>query len=166
MDCRVYIANLGKYNEGELVGAWFTLPIDEDEIAEKVGLNDIYEEYAIHDYEAPFPVDEYTSVERLNEMYDMYEELSADFSDEAIETLLNEHFDSIDEFYENKDDIIFYSECNTMTDVAWEYIYQIGGIRQLSPETLMNYFDYESFGRDMEIEGTFLFTDNGAYQIY
>ncbi|MCZ2006540.1 antirestriction protein ArdA, partial [Enterococcus faecium] len=23
---RVYIANLGKYNEGELVGAWFTPP--------------------------------------------------------------------------------------------------------------------------------------------
>lgn len=23
-DMQVYIANLGKYNEGELVGAWFT----------------------------------------------------------------------------------------------------------------------------------------------
>lgn len=27
-DMAVYIANLGKYNEGELVGAWFTFPID------------------------------------------------------------------------------------------------------------------------------------------
>ena len=27
-DMQVYIANLGKYNEGELVGAWFTFPID------------------------------------------------------------------------------------------------------------------------------------------
>ena len=26
-DMQVYIANLGKYNEGELVGAWFTFPI-------------------------------------------------------------------------------------------------------------------------------------------
>ncbi|HEX0525186.1 TPA: antirestriction protein ArdA, partial [Streptococcus pyogenes] len=25
-DMQVYIANLGKYNEGELVGAWFTFP--------------------------------------------------------------------------------------------------------------------------------------------
>ena len=24
---RIYIANLGKYNEGELVGAWFTPPV-------------------------------------------------------------------------------------------------------------------------------------------
>lgn len=30
---RIYIANLGKYNEGELVGAWFTPPVDYDEMA-------------------------------------------------------------------------------------------------------------------------------------
>ena len=57
---QVYIANLGKYNEGELVGAWFTPPIDYDEMAERIGLNDEYEEYAIHDYELPFAIDEYT----------------------------------------------------------------------------------------------------------
>ena len=48
-DMQVYIANLGKYNEGELVGAWFTFPIDFEEVKEKIGLNDEYEEYAIHD---------------------------------------------------------------------------------------------------------------------
>lgn len=48
---RVYIANLGKYNEGELVGAWFTPPVDFDEVKERIGLNDEYEEYTIHDYE-------------------------------------------------------------------------------------------------------------------
>ncbi len=26
-DMAVYIANLGKYNEGYLVGAWFTFPL-------------------------------------------------------------------------------------------------------------------------------------------
>ena len=61
-DMQVYIANLGKYNEGELVGAWFTFPIDFEEVKEKIGLNDEYEEYAIHDYELPFTVDEYTSI--------------------------------------------------------------------------------------------------------
>ena len=33
-EMRVYIANLGKYNEGELVGAWFEPPIDFDEVKE------------------------------------------------------------------------------------------------------------------------------------
>ena len=31
-DMQVYIANLGKYNEGELVGAWFTFPIAFEEV--------------------------------------------------------------------------------------------------------------------------------------
>ena len=44
-DMQVYIANLGKYNEGELVGAWFTFPIDFEEVKEKIGLNDEYEEH-------------------------------------------------------------------------------------------------------------------------
>lgn len=35
IDMQVYIANLGKYNEGELVGAWFTPPVDYEEMAEK-----------------------------------------------------------------------------------------------------------------------------------
>ena len=48
-DMAVYIANLGKYNEGYLVGAWFTFPIDEEDVKEKIGLNEQYGEYAIHD---------------------------------------------------------------------------------------------------------------------
>lgn len=36
-EMRVYVANLGKYNEGELVGAWFEPPIDYDEMAERIG---------------------------------------------------------------------------------------------------------------------------------
>ena len=39
-DMAVYIANLGKYNEGYLVGAWFTFPIDEEDVKEKIGLNE------------------------------------------------------------------------------------------------------------------------------
>ena len=55
-DMRVYIANLGKYNEGELVGDWFTFPIDEEDVAERIGLNSYYEEYAVHDTDN-FPIE-------------------------------------------------------------------------------------------------------------
>ena len=41
-DMQVYIANLGKYNEGYLVGDWFSFPIDEDDVKERIGLNDEY----------------------------------------------------------------------------------------------------------------------------
>ena len=62
-EMRIYIANLGKYNEGELVGAWFAPPVDFEEVKERIGLNDEYEDYAIHDYELPFEIDEYTPIE-------------------------------------------------------------------------------------------------------
>ena len=43
-EMRVYIANLGKYNEGELVGAWFEPPIDFDEVKERIGLDELVED--------------------------------------------------------------------------------------------------------------------------
>lgn len=55
-DMRVYIANLGKYNEGELVGDWFSFPIDEEDVSERIGLNSYYEEYAVHDTDAGYSV--------------------------------------------------------------------------------------------------------------
>ena len=59
-DMAVYIANLGKYNEGYLVGAWFTFPIDEEDVKERIGLNEQYEEYAIHDTDHfPIAIGEY-----------------------------------------------------------------------------------------------------------
>ena len=68
-DMAVYIAILGKYNEGYLVGAWFTFPIDEEDVKEKIGLNEQYEEYAIHDTDNfPIAIGEYVSIEELNEM--------------------------------------------------------------------------------------------------
>lgn len=51
----VYVANLGKYAEGALQGAWITLPMPaerlQDTLKTEVGLGGRYEEYAIHDYE-------------------------------------------------------------------------------------------------------------------
>ena len=75
-DMQVYIANLGKYNEGELVGDWFSFPLDEEVIAERIGLNAEYEEYAIHDTDNfPMEISEYISISELNRIYEQLEEL-------------------------------------------------------------------------------------------
>ena len=77
-DMQVYIANLGKYNEGELVGDWFSFPLDEEVIAERIGLNAEYEEYAIHDTDNfPMEISEYISISELNRIYEQLEELPA-----------------------------------------------------------------------------------------
>ena len=41
----------------------------------RIGLNDEYEEYAIHDYELPFEIDEYTPIEEVNRLCEMVEDL-------------------------------------------------------------------------------------------
>ena len=131
-DMQVYIANLGKYNEGELVGDWFSFPLDEEVIAERIGLNVEYEEYAIHDTDNfPMEISEYTSIEEL---------------------------------VEHKDDIILYSGCETMTDVAYYLIDEEQALGEI-PSSLQNYIDYEAYGRDLDIEGTFIATNAGICEV-
>lgn len=84
-DMQIYITNLVRYNEDELVGAWFTFPINFEEVKEKIGLNDEYEEYAIHDYQLLFSVDEYTSIGEL--AMEMVSELPEEFQSELAAQL-------------------------------------------------------------------------------
>lgn len=162
-DMRVYIANLGKYNEGEQVGAWFTFPIDEEEVAEKIGLNAEYEEFAIHDYEAPFPINEYESIDRLNYLYNLIQEIEGTAIFEEFHEILNYWFRDIEELLEHAEDIVCYSDSESMSDVAEQYIEETGLLNVL-PENMRYYFDYEALGRDMEIEGNFLVTSHGVFE--
>lgn len=98
-DMAFYIANLGKYNEGYLVGAWFTFPIDEEDVKEKIDLNEQYEEYAIHDTDNfPIAIGEYVSIEELNEMYEMIEELP-DYIVECLDKFIS-HYGTLEEVVE------------------------------------------------------------------
>ena len=161
-EMRIYIANLGKYNEGELVGAWFTPPVDFEEVKERIGLNDEYEEYAIHDYELPFEIDEYTPIEEVNRLCEMVEDLPEHIQEELSE--LQSYFGSIEELCEHEDDIICHSGCDDMADVARYYLEESGQLGEL-PAHLQNYIDYAAYGRDMELEGTFVVTNHGVYEI-
>ena len=49
----IYLTNLGKYNEGQLIGEWVELPVSNEELQkvfERIGINEEYEEYFITDY--------------------------------------------------------------------------------------------------------------------
>ena len=157
------IANLGKYNEGCLVGAWFTFPIDEEDVKEKIGLNEQYEEYAVHDTEN-FPIDigEYVSIEELNEMYEMIEELP-DYIVDCLDEFIS-HYGTLEEVMEHKDDIYFYPDCDTMTDVAYYYIDELQALGDIPP-SLQNYIDYEAYGRDLDMGGCFIATSRGMCEI-
>lgn len=75
MELKIYIANLGKYNEGILKGEWFTLPVDMDEVFQAIFDESELDEngqphgdYAIHDYELPFNIGEHENIDKLNEI--------------------------------------------------------------------------------------------------
>ena len=160
-EMRVYVANLGKYNEGELVGAWFAPPIDYDEMAERIGLNDFYEEYAIHDYELPFEIGEYTPIEEVNRLCEMVADLPEYIQDNLKE--LQGYFSSLEDLCEHQDDIIFWSGCEDMADVARQ-MGEEGALGEI-PAHLQNYIDYEAYGRDLSFEGAFVETRDGVFEI-
>ena len=90
MKLKGYITNLGKYNEGELMGEWITFPIDEDElneVFERIGCryededgnehNEEYEEFFFTDWECEIDLElgEYESIDDLNEKAEAIEDL-------------------------------------------------------------------------------------------
>lgn len=78
-----FITNLGKYNEGELVGEWAHFPMDEDDfeqLLQKIGIDGReYEEWFVTDYDSEFDaynmLGEYPSFEQLNEVGEMVEDV-------------------------------------------------------------------------------------------
>ena len=159
----VYVVNLGKYNEGELIGDWFVPPIDWEDVKNRIGLNNEYEEYAIHDWQLPFDINEYTSIEEINYLYDMVEELLSTDIGEVIYDIQNTFFSSLKELYENKDNIIYYSECYSMEDVAYYLINELSVLGEI-PVVIQNYIDYEAYGRDLEFSSNFVITTKGVFE--
>ena len=51
-----------------------------------------------------------------------------------------------------------------MADVARYYIEETGALGEV-PASLQNYIDYEAYGRDLEISGSFVVTNHGVFEI-
>lgn len=153
---QLYIANLGKYVEGELVGAWIQLPFEEDEfkefLEEKVGINEEYEEYAIHDTDnMPFEVGEYDNVMEVNEQYKEYEEATNYYNEDIVDTIIGYY--AFDEGMQivNNEEFIYWNDCFDMKDVAYEIVEEYG----IDKDDMLTYFDYDKFIRDLEYDDFF-----------
>lgn len=155
----LYVADLGAYVSGYLRGVWVSLPLEEDELEELYGMA---EELAIHDYECDFmKISEYENIRELNELAERMEE----FNETELEVFkaymdgVSEDVEEAIEAVENQD-YMFYNDCDDMSDVAEQYCEETDLLSSI-PESLRYYFDFEAYGRDMEINGNFIFTDNG-----
>ena len=161
---KIYLTNLGKYNEGELIGEWVELPVSQEELQkvfERIGINEEYEEYFITDYECDFyEVGEYENLDTLNEIAERIEELDKEES-KVVKALMSELGYTLDEAIEktNNGDYRMYYDCDSMTDIAYQVVEECGYLENV-PDNVARYFDYESFGRDLGIEGTYIFLDD------
>ena len=164
---KAYITNLGKYNEGDLIGEWVEFPIDEDEFNEvlkRIGISDqpdadgqIYEEWFVTDYECDLDafnwqdLGEYPSYDDLQEFGELLESIDdVEAVNNAYEVTgdLQEAIDGLD-----SGRIMYYPGIDSLTDMAYELIDQMGGVEELGKDTQENYFDYEALGRDTRING-------------
>ncbi|WP_151901287.1 antirestriction protein ArdA [Sulfurimonas hydrogeniphila] len=173
---RVYITDLEAYNNGHLVGSWYDLPMNEDLLTEAIE-NELqrgkevceskhnHEEYFITDYECDYiKIGEYDSLTKLNKIAEKIEKLEKQ-EQAAIKLMLeNALAPDINNAIENIDNFICTGE-SKMEDIAYNYLEETGALQNL-PENLQNYFDYEAFGRDMEIEGSYYEDNEGILWEY
>ena len=162
-ELRVLIETTRPVND-EIRSACFDLPIDEEELEERLGIDVESEDYRILDKELPFAdeVGEDTTIERLNDMYRTYESLPADLKEDYGELMC--FFSNLDELHQHKNDIVHYSWCKNMTDVA-RYLMNNDPAFTAIEERLVRYFDFEAYGQYLDVNGRFLETDHGIYEL-
>lgn len=117
MQMKIFLTNLGKYNEGELVGKWLDLPIyDIEDALLEIGVaeNTMYEEYFISDYSSDIDIkiSSYESLTKLNKMAELLEDKDAD---DLYYEILQEY--ELDDIYD-MDCFDEYVEGNTYYEVA------------------------------------------------
>ena len=160
---KIFLTNLGKYNEGELVGEWVEFPLSQEELQEvfdHIGINEEYEEYFITDYECDlYEVGEYENIDKLNDIAERIEKLDGEERN-VVKALIQKLDYTLDEAIEkvNNGDYRIYYDCDDMEDVAYQVVEECGYLENV-PDDVARYFDYESFGRELEIEGNYIFLD-------
>ena len=156
------MTNLGKYNEGQLAYERVAFPTDTETVQaalKKIGIDGIrYEEIFIASYDGPMPqlhkhLGEYESIDELNHLACLLSELDKDEL-AAFEAVMDsgEYTGSVKDLInlsQNLDSYNFYSDIHTEEELGRMYIQELEAVPV--PEHLIDYIDYEAYGRDVRI---------------
>lgn len=165
---KIYVTNLRKYNEGQIIGEWVSLPCEDiKEVLEKISNSD-NDELFISDYETDInglKVSEYDNILELNTIAEEIEEMREDELI-ALQAYLEE-YNNMEQALEEvrQGNYTIYYDCDDMSDVAYQVV-NVSGLLDGVPEQVKMYFDYEAYGRDIDIEGTFIQIDNNIIELY
>ena len=172
-----FITNLGKYNEGALVGEWVKFPTTAEELKkafERIGIGakddfgQTYEEWFITDYDCYVDglydlLGEYANLDELNYLASKLDDMSQDEYERFQAAMeIGDHTGSIQELInltENLDCYDIYPDIHDNDDLGRYYIEELDAMQV--PEHLRNYIDYEAYGRDIALEESGQFTDLG-----
>ena len=170
-----FITNLGKYNEGALVGEWVKFPTTAEELKkvfERIGIGakddfgQTYEEWFITDYDCYVDglydlLGEYANLDELNYLASKLDGMSQDEYERFQAAMeIGNHTGSIQELInltENLDCYDVYPDIHDHDDLGRYYIEELDAMQV--PEHLRNYIDYEAYGRDIALEESGQFTD-------
>ena len=163
-----FITNLGKYNEGDLVGEWVKFPTTAEEmqkVFERIGIGSKddfgqpYEEWFITDYDCYVDglydkLGEYESLDELNCLASKLDEMSqGEYEQFQAAMEIGDHSGSLQEIInltENLDCYDVYPDIHDHDDLGRYYIEELDAMQV--PEYLRNYIDYEAYGRDIALE--------------
>ena len=172
-----FITNLGKYNEGELVGEWVKFPTTTEElkkvfdrigIGQKDDFGQPYEEWFITDYDCYVgalydKLGEYENLDELNYLASKLEEMGqGEYAQFQAAMEVGDHSGSLQEIInltDNLDCYDLYPSIQDYDDLGRYYIEELDAMQV--PEHLRNYIDYEAYGRDVALEESGDFTDLG-----
>ena len=151
-----FITNLGKYNEGDLVGEWVKFPTTPEEmqkVFERIGIVDgLYDKLG-----------EYENLDELNYLASKLDEMSqGEYEQFQAAMEIGDHSGSLQEIInltENLDCYDIYPDIHDYDDLGRYYIEELDAMQV--PEHLRNYIDYEVYGRDIALEEGGEFTDLG-----
>ena len=175
------MTNLGKYNEGQLVYERVQFPTDAETVQaalKKIGIDGIrYEEIFIADYDGSMPqlyehLGEYESIDELNHLACVLSELGEDGL-KMFEAVMDsgEYTSSVKDLInlaQNLDAYIFYPEIDSEEALGRMYLLEVDSSQV--PEHLIDYIDYEAYGRDVRINedghfapGGYVVGDHGSF---
>ena len=176
-----YITNLGKYNEGRIVGETLKFPATTEEVQsllKNIGVDGVrYEEFFITAFDGDVMglydyLTEYENLDELNHLAHLISELDSD-EIETLEAVLNkgDHTSSVADIINLVHNLDCYELHPGVTDDETLGRIYVEDMELLDvPDNVLPYFDFEAYGRDMRINegghfapGGYVFNNGGKF---
>ena len=177
MKIKGYITNLGKYNEGEPIGEWITLPIGKKDLQDtlkRIGCNYYtedengeithhttgYEKYVFIDWDADFDIFDidfgrFENIDDVNKLAEQMKSWDKNTFIAAVEVFGIENID-----LDKPNDYILHSDIQCDYSLGYYYAVKRGNVDFKDDPVLEQYFNYEAYGFDIDYEA------DGGYSTY